>query len=813
MKIPFIKKCLLLLLLVASGSMAMGEDTYQLVTSDSELESGALYVIVSSNAEGSAYGLGNQKTTSTTMFRDTIHVTVSADLTVNGDSLCPLKLTKVAEDKWTLYDDKNKVYLKWISGNSLPSGDLDNSSYFSITIESDSSTSIKCKKDATRVIQYNSGFPRFACYTGSQRSIYLYKQSSKKVENPVFNPEGGTQDKPTRVEYGKEISVSTSTEEAKIYIKNDDVFNLLSQPIIASSKLFSVVVKATKTDLEDSEEVTGWYAAFISAPTFSISDTMVVKNTPLLLNCSTSSDATVYYRINDKEYEQYTSPIIISDDCTISAYAMMLIDGEEWKSDISSVKYTIKKPIIRRCVFKETFDDVTGNGGNDSIWNGGAGNSSIDTSYAHYRDWLFTKAYKASQCLKIGTGRAKGSVTTPSINYAGEVLLTFRAGAWNADNEKLSITVSIGGKINQEYSLDKGKFSDYSLKIENFVLNDKILFSAKVTSNNRFFLDDICVYAAIKDTTSYTDYVLNGYWTCEDMGDLFDKNPNITHLDLSNMEREEGIKESIPKNSNCLIFTTDTLGLEKNEVIGGNCANLVLTDNLPYSIKEEFTATNASYSRSAYRDGGWETLMVPYDVTNLPDGYLFEKFVEIQDNEVTFQPVDSLVAHTPYIMKYIGDDAAKNAKDNNFSLSATNIMISVDPGQSLAFKGTDTEISGEGKYILNADGTQFGKGTADSKIKPFHAYLEIENQNKAPAYRVIHATDQATAMDKVVNQLLRIHSDNGSILIECQNLRTIDIYSLDGWLIRRVDLYPGKNHIDGLAPGIYLINRQKVCVN
>ncbi len=70
------------------------------------------------------------------------------------------------------------VYANWTSGNSLSSANTitDNSSW-SISIE-DGNATISNVKDNTRVIKYNSGSPRFACYTSGQSAVQLYKVGS-----------------------------------------------------------------------------------------------------------------------------------------------------------------------------------------------------------------------------------------------------------------------------------------------------------------------------------------------------------------------------------------------------------------------------------------------------------------------------------------------------------------------------------------------------------------------------------------------------------------------------------------------------------
>ncbi len=67
------------------------------------------------------------------------------------------------------------VYANWASGNSLSSASsITENSSWNISI-SDGNATISNVKESTRVIKYNSGSPRFACYTSGQSAVQLYK--------------------------------------------------------------------------------------------------------------------------------------------------------------------------------------------------------------------------------------------------------------------------------------------------------------------------------------------------------------------------------------------------------------------------------------------------------------------------------------------------------------------------------------------------------------------------------------------------------------------------------------------------------------
>ncbi|MBR0296160.1 MAG: C10 family peptidase [Paludibacteraceae bacterium] len=69
-------------------------------------------------------------------------------------------------------------YLSWTSGNSLTTtGSLTDNSSWNISFSSGDAV-IKNSSDETRSIRWNSSSPRFACYTGGQKAVQLYKMGS-----------------------------------------------------------------------------------------------------------------------------------------------------------------------------------------------------------------------------------------------------------------------------------------------------------------------------------------------------------------------------------------------------------------------------------------------------------------------------------------------------------------------------------------------------------------------------------------------------------------------------------------------------------
>lgn len=146
---------------------------WKLVTDISSLASGDIVTIAApkySVAIGSPSGTTTPYFTTTTVTINDTALTSSSELT---------KLTVTKNDDNTFAFQTGDGYLSWSSGNSLTTNSSAYKWTVSITNSEDAkgTTSIKSVNDSSRMLQYNSGSPRFACYTSSQTAVCLYEYS------------------------------------------------------------------------------------------------------------------------------------------------------------------------------------------------------------------------------------------------------------------------------------------------------------------------------------------------------------------------------------------------------------------------------------------------------------------------------------------------------------------------------------------------------------------------------------------------------------------------------------------------------------
>ncbi len=195
-------------------------------------------------------------------------------------------------------------------------------------------------------------------------------------------------------------------------------------------------------------------------------------------------------------YTEFKVKLLDSDNNTVSGTAKKLTVPDAEQSFTRAELYilpSIKLDAVTP-VFYESFDKCSSTGGNDGSWSGSVASVTPDTDN---EGWTFVSGNAASKCVKLGTGSKQGSATTPALGITSDIAtLTFRAGAWSNDATTLNLSVEGNGNLNESsVTLSDAAFSDYTLYIGGADSDTKVVFSANTTSKNRFFLDEVYVYA------------------------------------------------------------------------------------------------------------------------------------------------------------------------------------------------------------------------------------------------------------------------------------------------------------------------------
>ncbi len=247
--------------LFALGMLTMSAwaaNTYVKVASVDQLEIGKKYILVNEDANA---GMGALSTTST-MYGTAVAISIDNEaVDIEGTSVLELTAHKASGDQggWVFEFDENH-FIAWISGNSLTSThnttgaiSLNEQWYAAAT---DDGVILKSRNDESRILQYNSTSPRFACYTSSQKPAVLYVQDAGYT--PPVTVAAPTLPESQEFENSLSVSITNNEEGADLmYALNDGEFTEYEEALTITETT-TVYAKAVKGDVE-SEVISATY--------------------------------------------------------------------------------------------------------------------------------------------------------------------------------------------------------------------------------------------------------------------------------------------------------------------------------------------------------------------------------------------------------------------------------------------------------------------------------------------------------------------------------------------------------------------------
>lgn len=271
-------------------------------------------------------------------------------------------------------------------------------------------------------------------------------------------------------------------------------------------------------------------------------------------------------------------------------------------------------------------------------------------------------------------------------------------------------------------------------------------------------------------------------------------------------------------NPNCLYFlkTTDAVPAGLTNVIkfdgsSYTAESITLTDGNNFQTPVDFTATSIEFTYSNDRwadgEGGWNTIVLPFDVTKVTANgndidwfrsstdtgkqFWLKEFTSDASGAVNFSFASDFKANTPYIIALPGDHwgSAFDLSSKTIKFIGQNAVISNNPKAVVTadyyrFVGGITSTSVTNGYIINAAGKKF-EVTASGTSAPFRAYFKPDIYDATVGSLAI-GTDEDNVITGISN--IKVGTDDNTY------------YDLQG---RRV-LYPKK--------GLYILNGKKVII-
>lgn len=233
---------------------------------------------------------------------------------------------------------------------------------------------------------------------------------------------------------------------------------------------------------------------------------------------------------------------------------------------------------------------------------------------------------------------------------------------------------------------------------------------------------------------------------------------DIATVDLSGVTAVpsgQKITVNTEANPNAMILTpaeSDIVTNTKNVVKGSVCADMELTDGMPFGLAKKITATNVTYTRASM-DSNWGTLCLPYAVKSdatVQYYKLASSTVSGTTGEMVFESIDEVKAYQPVLFRRLSGSSV--------TIIAENAKIAITPAQIEATEGTveaaGWKLVGTQKQITVTDpkayyikSGQFKKINENFILPAFRAYFEAPNS--AASRYVINTDGEITAISEI----------------------------------------------------------------
>ncbi len=357
--------------------------TFKLVTSTNDLEPGLRYVIACGSKSMAAGAMGSGT------YLSNVSVNITDDVLTSTDNVAVFVLEQT-EDGWTFQNESNNQYLV-----STAAKNVSYSSTVSAWTLSDGSDGVIMTAGSNGTMLYNNGSPRFTTYTSTptaamiQANLYMEDSSSTPVTPDPLIVADETLTFSTTVD-----TPQTKTFEVLSEGLTEDITVTLSGTGSSLFSLGSTTISRTASELGTSGSVTftptsaGTFSATVTLTSAGADPvTIALTATATAADDPTPGGETLFY----EGLTEYDS----SGDAT-----------NELASDSPHFDYT-------------GWTDLT------KVYAGGTNN-----------------AYDNGGCLKFGSSKASGSMTTGSISLTGSGTLTFYLKKYGSDTGILNVTVT-----------------------------------------------------------------------------------------------------------------------------------------------------------------------------------------------------------------------------------------------------------------------------------------------------------------------------------------------------------------------------------
>ena len=196
-------------------------------------------------------------------------------------------------------------------------------------------------------------------------------------------------------------------------------------------------------------------------------------------------------------------------------------------------------------------------------------------------------------------------------------------------------------------------------------------------------------------------------------------------------------------NPNCLFYVTDATLAGDNVIVDTECQKLVLSEDAAFFAPKAFTAAEVSFDRD-FAAGRMNTFVLPFTFT-VPDGISVTKLNKVEGTTLTFSPVTTAEANTPYLIE-TNETRPFDALTNVEVAATATVDVTVSGVTHHGAFDSETVTSGETTYYGWNENGEFVKATTGTLL-PFRTYLTTSAAQAAPSFKVI--MDKPTGIDTI----------------------------------------------------------------
>lgn len=264
-----------------------------------------------------------------------------------------------------------------------------------------------------------------------------------------------------------------------------------------------------------------------------------------------------------------------------------------------------------------------------------------------------------------------------------------------------------------------------------------------------------------------------------------------------------------------------------------------------FSIKEgNSISMEVLLGSSKTGDKGWKGLVLPFSPSKVtdkdgneiapydcePSSNLHARYMTASLNAAgTLQLTGEIRENTPYLAAIYQEEGVSPVR-----FAAEGCEISQTPAEartdgqdySLIATFSEQDLSSAGVYMLREDGSAFDAALTPSEtddtnessdnalpiisIRPFTVYAVSETKVSELPVKVDISNIPTDVSDADETTSFKIVNEGGVHAIYSDRNTSVNIFSLNGQRVATLQLVPGRNVIEGIPSGVYIIRNQKV---